>query len=101
MDRRLLLQSRLEEILGTGNVYFQPPANVEMQYPAIVYKRNNAKTVFADNTPHWVRQRYLVTLIAEDPDESTWHALADMPLCLHERHFAKNDLNHDVFNLYF
>jgi hypothetical protein len=100
-DRRLELQSTLETLLGTSNVYFQPPPNVVMQFPAIVYKRDNARTVFADDNPYAVHRRYLVTLITANPDDPAWEKLASLPQCLHERQFAANNLNHDVFNLYF
>jgi len=101
MDRRPQLQSLLETLLGSDNVYFQPPPNIQLQYPAIVYKRNNADTKFGDNYPYRVTQRYLVTLISEDPDDATWQKLVALQRCLHERWYAVNDLNHDVFNLYF
>ena len=40
MSRRTELQTLLEEILGSKNVYFQPPDTVSMKYPAIVYSLN-------------------------------------------------------------
>ncbi len=47
MAPRLQLQSLLSEI--TENVYFQPPNNVQMQYPCIVYMRDGSYVKFADN----------------------------------------------------
>ena len=41
MASRLELQTKFENILGSRNVYFQPPASVQMRYPAIVYSRKN------------------------------------------------------------
>ena len=49
MRTRLELQSFLEEILGSRNVYFQPPTSFKMEYPAIVYARKNIINTFADN----------------------------------------------------
>ena len=40
MDRRLELQSELEKILGSRNVYYQPLPSLKLQYPCIVYERN-------------------------------------------------------------
>ena len=40
MARRLELQNLLANLLGTNNVYFQPPPTVQMEYPAIVYHRD-------------------------------------------------------------
>lgn len=101
MGQRQQLHDILLAILGTTHVYFQPPANVQMQYPAIVYKRDHAETEFADNVPYHVTRRYMVTLITRNPDEAVWDKIAALPMCLHNRWFAVSNLNHDVFNLYY
>jgi hypothetical protein len=100
-DKRLELQGVLEGLLGSSNVYFQPPANLAMQYPCIVYQRDNARTDFAGNLPYRYTQRYQVTLIAKDPDDETLVRVASLPQCLFNRYFAAGNLNHDVFVLYF
>ena len=48
-SRRLKLHERLVEILGTDHVYFQPPENFKLEYPAIVYSRKQISNRFADN----------------------------------------------------
>jgi len=88
-------------LLGSGNVYFQPPANVQMQYPCIVYQRYNALTLFADNQPFHRTKRYQVTVIDPDPDSPIPDKVAALPMCVHNRFFVANNLNHDVFNLYY
>lgn len=95
------IQSLLEDILGSSNVYFQPTVNVRMEYPAIVYKRDNADTRFADNRPYRRTKRYSVTHISQAPDSPVPDQLADLPLCTFERFFTAGNLNHDVFNIYF
>jgi len=47
MAPRLELQEVLESLLGSRNVYFQPPLNLKMNYPCIIYKRDDAETEFA------------------------------------------------------
>lgn len=101
MDRRLRLQTILEEVLGNDNVYFQPPSNVEMRYPAIVYQRDSADTKFADNGPYSYTKRYQVTVISRDPESPIPDRMAALPMTTHERWFAADNLNHDVFTLYF
>lgn len=101
MGQRLELQTLLEGVLGTPNVYFQPPPNVQMKYPCIVYKRDSARTEFAGNTPYKYAKRYQVTYIDQDPDSPTPDKIAALPMCSFNRHFAANNLNHDVFSLYF
>lgn len=101
MGLRLNLQSLLEDLLGTRNVYFQPPNNVQMQYPCIVYTRDNADTKFAGNLPYRYTKRYQVTIIDRDPDSPIHDKVAALPMCIFDRSFAANNLNHDVFSLYF
>lgn len=103
MEKRLRLHEILKEIMGgsSSNVYFQPPANIRMQYPCIVYQRDDALTEFAGNLPYSFNQRYQVTLIDRDPDHPAREKIAALPLCRYERYFAANNLNHDVFVVYF
>lgn len=101
MDRRELLQLALKEILGSSNVYFQPPADVQMNYPAIVYKRDYAVSEFAGNYPYRYTKRYLVTVIDRNPDSTIPDKVAALPMCIFSRHFVVDNLNHDAFNLYF
>jgi hypothetical protein len=100
MDQ-LQIQSLLEDILGSGNVYFQPPSSVQMAYPAIVYKRDLAETKFADNRPYRRTKRYSVTYISKTPNDLVPDKLADLPMSLFERFFTADNLNHDVYNIYF
>lgn len=101
MGQRLSLQSLLETLLGSRQVYFQPPANVQMEFPCIVYKRDSARTEFAGNTPYAYAKRYQVTLIDQNPDSDIPDKIAALPMCTFNRHFAADNLNHDVFSLYF
>lgn len=98
------LQALLESCMdsaNTANVYFQPPPNVQMVYPAIVYNRDNANTKFAANSPYRHTKRYQVTVIDRDPDSKIPDRVASLPMCLFNRYFAADGLNHDVFTLYF
>lgn len=100
MAPREQLQAKLETIVP--NVYFQPPANVQMTYPAIVYERARAYTEYADNDPCRVTRQYQLTLISRDPDETAlFDAIAALQMCVHERFYVADNLNHDVFNIYF
>lgn len=72
-----------------------------MEYPAIVYKRETASTEFAGNDPYRYTKRYQVTVIDRNPDSEIPDKVAAMPMCVHNRFFTANNLNHDVFVLYF
>lgn len=99
MGQRLDLQSLLETF--TPHVYFQPPINIQIQYPCIVYKRDFADEKSADDIKYLYTQRYLVTVIDRNPDSAILSKVAGMPMSSYNRHFATEDLNHDVFYVYF
>lgn len=99
-SRRLQLQSLLEQALGSEHVYFQPPPDVKMQYPCIVYERDNASFKNADNQTYSWTQRYQVTYVDPNPDSDVIDKLAHFPLSSFSRHFATSGLNHDVFVIY-
>ena len=98
---RLDLQTILEEILGSENVYFQPPPNLRMQYPCIRYEQDDAETAFASNKPYRYTKRYQVTVIDANPDSLIPDEIARLPMCLFDRSFTADNLNHNVFNLFF
>ena len=102
MGRRLELNQKLVDILGDSKrVYFQPPENIKMEYPAIVYSRDAAQTDFADDNPYRNTQRWQVTVIDQSPDNPFLEKLAALPMTLYARNFKKGQLNHDVYNVYF
>lgn len=96
---RSKLQALLKEI--TPNVYFQPPNGLKLVYPCIFYARDTAETSYADNGPYRHTKRYSVTVVDRNPDSLIPDKVADLPLCSHNRFFTSDDLNHDVFTLYF
>lgn len=100
MGTRLEFQTLLEGI-GDIAVYFQPPPEIQMTYPAIVYNRDNLANSFADNIPYSGTYRYQVTLIDPDPDSPLLDELKKLPMMRFVRHFTSANLNHDIFNVYF
>jgi hypothetical protein len=101
MAQRLELQALLVTLLGSNNVYFQPPPTVKMQYPCIVYHRDSLNTNFADNTPYMYDTRYQVTVIDLNPDSDIHRKVAALPMCTYDRFYTADNLNHDVYNLFF
>jgi len=101
MGNRLALHNILVSVLGSINVYFQPPPTFEMSYPCIVYSRNDIETTYADNNPYNHKKQYSVTVIDEDPDSPTPDKVAELPLCSFNRAFKADNLNHDVFTLFY
>lgn len=85
----------------TTHVYFQPPENVKLSYPCIIYKRSDVSTKYADDIAYISTKKYMVTVIDSNPDSILPTRVAELPKCSFERFFTKDNLNHDIYNLYY
>lgn len=101
MDRRLELQEILKNILGSSNVYFQPPESLKLQYPCIVYSRSDIDQKYADNRTYMSRVRYSLTLITRTPDSDFVKSILELPYCSYDRYYAADSLSHDSFTLFY
>lgn len=101
MATRSNLQSILEDILGTRNVYFQPPTSLKLKYPCIIYQRTSGDTQFSDNNPYIYTKRYQIIHIDPNPDSEIPRKIAMLPMCKHDRTYTADNLTHDVFNIYY
>lgn len=100
MAPRLELQALLLEICE--NVYFQPPPDLQMKYPCIVYNRDDEDTRYADDRPYKQVRKYRLTYIDRDPDtEAVLSRISLLPRCTYDRYYAADNLNHDVYTLFF
>lgn len=100
MASRLELQNLLEEIIESEEVYFQPPASIKMNYPAIVYNRETINNIHANDGVYGQFHGYNLTVIYEDPDSELPIKISKLPNCRHNRHYVSDNLNHDVFTIY-
>ncbi len=100
MADRLSLQTMLEEMLGSRNVYYQPPASIKMSYPAIVYNKSSIDTRKANNKTYSKSNGYDVVVIDYRPDNPVIDKLLELPYCSFSRHYTSDNLNHDAFKLY-
>lgn len=107
MDKRLELHEILCEIInitepnGDRHVYFQPPESIKMKYPAIRYKRSRLEKRHANNYAYHTFKQYEIILIDSNPDSVYFDKIAALPKCRHDRHYVADNLNHDVFTLYY
>ena len=95
------MQSKLEELLGSKNVYYQPPESVKMEYPAIKYSVDDIDKKSANDAAYIITKRYELTVISKRPDDPVIDKLLQLPMCSFERHYVSNNLNHYVFTLYY
>lgn len=101
MASRLQLQNELEELLGSRNVYFQPPTSVHMKYPAIRYKFNDIEKTHADNNAYRSLKSYELILIDPNPDSEYVDKISKLSYCRFDRYYPADNLNHYVFTLYY
>lgn len=99
MGSRLGLQDLLETLVD--NVYFQPPESLKLSYPCIVYSRSDMDTKFADDIPYAHSKQYQLIVIDKDPDSNIPGKVALLPMCTFDRHYTANNLNHDIFDIYY
>lgn len=101
-EKRAELGDKLKEILGSTNVYFEPPESVKLKYPCIVYERSAGDTLFANNKPYRFKVRYTITAISRVADNPVIGPLAmSLPSIQYDRHFVSDSLHHDVFYVYY
>ena len=101
MATRINLQNVLEELLGSRNVYYQPPESLKMSYPAIVYSRKTIDNSYANDSVYKQNYAYELTVIDKNPDSEIVNKVSKLPTCRFDRHFKSDNLNHDVFTLYY
>lgn len=101
MANRVKLQTKLEELLGSRNVYYQPPESLKMEYPAIRYSKSKIESRQADDMNYSNFTCYKITVIDRRPDNDVINKIMELPLSSFERHYVSDNLNHDVINLYF
>lgn len=101
MPSRLELQTLLETILNSENVYFQAPSSDMMQYPCIIYKLDGYPSKFANNKPYKSERRYMITVIAANPDTTLVDEMVKLPKCSFDRHYVADNLNHWVFIMFY
>ena len=108
MDRQPELQVELDDLIKSvlgdntpSQAYFQPPEGINMVFPCIRYERSRSTTLFADNQPYLLGQGYQLIVIDRNPNSELREAVRRRPMTIHERWYAVDGLNHDVFNTYF
>lgn len=100
--KRLEMQAIFEEVLGSSEVYFQPPETLKMSYPSIRYVRASARTFKSDDALYHFRQGYTVTLIEYDPDSDLAKRLLDIfKFARIDSYYRSDGLNHTKMTIYY
>lgn len=90
------------EILGSRNVYFQPPTSVKMQYDAIRYELSGKDTKRANDRLYVSTNQYSGVVITRNPDTTIPDDLLNhFEMCSFGKPYIADNLNHYPFTLYY
>lgn len=102
MASRLNLHEELCEILGTRNVYYNPPESVKMRYDAIRYELAGKDLRRANDKVYANTNQYDCVLITHNPDSGVPDViLGHFPMCSFGRPYVADNLYHFPFTLYY
>ncbi len=100
MKPRIELHTKLKEILGNNNVYYQSP--VKLSYPCIIYEKSGYDVDYANNNLYRNMVHYTIKFISKNPDsEDIAESLMRLGFCSFNRRYVSDNLYHDVFDLYY
>lgn len=102
-DLRYQLDDELRSLLPEGwHLYFDPPGETGLLYPALVYIKASGDSKYANNLTYKYDRQYELTCIYEDPDDETpANILKHFAYCRANRHFVTANLHHDTMVLYY
>ena len=101
MANREELQSTLESLLGSRNVYYNPPQNLEMKYDAIRYSLSNIQSKYANNIKYSKMKCYDLIVISKRPDPAVVDKILEMPYSSLNRPYVAENLHHYPITLYY
>jgi hypothetical protein len=84
MKKRIQLQKVLSDFAsenGGFKVYYQPPSNLKLELPCIVYEDSNFNSKFADNRAYFNCTEYQITYITSDADSDIPEKLMEILPC--------------------
>lgn len=99
MTNRLTLHQTLVNILGSNNVYYNPPEGQKMKFPCIVYNLTYIEPIRADNIKYLDYTTYKITVVSKEPDHPAIRAIMDLPMVKFSNRFNSNGFYHDVLLL--
>lgn len=102
MATRLELQQKLIDILGSENVYFQPPATIQMSFPCFVYSLESPQYLRANGKVYRYINHYTLIYISRDPMDPMYERLLnEFDYISPDKPYKADNLMHYPFKLYF
>lgn len=102
-ERRIQLHEKLCSILGSRNVYYDPPENVKLQFDCIVYSLDQVQQAYANNGTYVLVTGYLLTIITRTPEAQTrivGELMKTFSYVGWDRAYVIDHLHHAVVSIY-
>ena len=90
----------LQQAVQHDRVYFQPPENLKIVYPAIVFHLSKIEVDRASDVPYKGAKEYSVTLITKDPEPDVIDEILKIPYSSLDTTYISDGMNHFVFTVY-
>ena len=98
---RKKLHKILEDILGTKNVYFQPPENIKIGYPCIIYSQSGYDIDRADNTAYRITPAYTIMYVSKKYDTTMVPKILTLLNGRFDTSYISDNLYHYVITIFF
>lgn len=100
MRDRLYLHNCLKSICP--NVYYQPPSNIRMNYPCIVYSEDTINFDYADDIKYKNMTKYTCLFITTNPDDPIRNEiLINIPYSSMNNKYISDGLYHNSITIYY
>lgn len=93
------LDAVFRRILGNDHVYYNPPENLKMAFPAIRYELAKPDQIHANNRQYLLYPAYSVTLIQQHTNDF-WAKITEIPMCSFDRSYVSDGLHHYKFTIF-
>lgn len=90
----------LRQAVQHNRVYFQPPENLKIEYPAVVFHLSKIEVDRASDAPYKGAKEYSVTLITKDPEPDAIDEILKIPYSSLDTTYISDGMNHFVFTIY-
>lgn len=90
----------LQKAVDHNRVYFQPPENLKIGYPAVIFHLSKVKLDHADDVPYKGAREYSVVLISKEPEPEVIDEILKIPYTTLDTTYISDGMNHFVFTTY-
>lgn len=89
----------LKNITGLTNIYFQPPQNILIKYPCIIYSIVGYESLFAGNKKYKTDIKYSVKFITRERKADIINKILNITKCSYDREYIFDGLYHCIFTI--